>query len=179
MYIAVTYVDAVTKIVCTRAPMSHGPALPDLAGLNIEFGNESQWPTDRPVFYGTCSDTANLEIEGVINTFTQEEYDQIKSAELAARPVLPTAAELIIEATQRRLDEFAQTRNYDNILSACTYATDANPKFAAECQYCVEARSATWSKLYEILAAVEAGTRSAPAGYQDIESELPALAWPN
>ena len=84
----------------------------------------------------------------------------------------------IVEATQQRLDDFARTRNYDNILSACTYATSTVPKFAAEGQYCVYARDNTWAALYTILAEVEAGTRPMPSGYADIESELPVLAWP-
>lgn len=84
----------------------------------------------------------------------------------------------IVDAVQQRLDEFARTRNYDSILSACTYATSTVPKFAAEGQYCVEARDATWAALYAILAEVEAGTRTAPSGYADIEQDLPALAWP-
>lgn len=84
----------------------------------------------------------------------------------------------IVAATQKRLDDFARTRGYDNILSACTYATSTVPKFAAEGQYCVNARDATWAKLYEILAEVEAGTRPMPSGYADIEPLLPALEWP-
>lgn len=82
-------------------------------------------------------------------------------------------------AIQRRLDAFAQTRGYDGILSACTYATDPNPRFAAEGQRAVDLRSQTWAKGYEILADVQAGTRSMPASLADIEPELPALAWPN
>jgi len=85
----------------------------------------------------------------------------------------------IVTATQQRLDDFAKTRNYDSILSACTYATDANPKFSAEGQYCVGARGATWTKLAEMLAEVQANTRPMPSGYADIESELPPLVWPN
>lgn len=84
----------------------------------------------------------------------------------------------IVSATQRRLDDFARTRNYDGILSACTYATSTVPKFQAEGQYCVEARDATWATLYQILADVEAGTRPVPSGYADVEADLPALAWP-
>lgn len=78
---------------------------------------------------------------------------------------------------QKRLDDFARTRNYDGILSAATYATSSVPKFAAEGQYAVEARDATWAKGYEILAAVEAGTRAAPT-LDELAAELPALAWP-
>lgn len=84
----------------------------------------------------------------------------------------------IVEQTQGRLDAFARTRQYDGILSACTYATSPTAKFAAEGQYCVAQRDATWAKLYEMLAEVEAGTRPIPSGYQDIEPELPALTWP-
>ena len=85
----------------------------------------------------------------------------------------------IVTATQKRLDDFAKTRNYDGILSLATYATSTVPKFQAEGQYGVEARDATWSKLYEILAEVEAGTRPMPSSYADIEFELPPLVWPN
>ena len=84
----------------------------------------------------------------------------------------------IIDATQKRLDDFAQTRNYDGILSACTYATSAVPKFATEGQYCVEVRDTTWAALYDILGEVQAGTRPKPSGYADIEADLPVLTWP-
>lgn len=89
-----------------------------------------------------------------------------------------TLQQSIVAATQLRLDTFFQTRNYDGVLSACTYATSAVPKFAAEGQYAVQARDATWAALYTILAEVEAGTRPVPSGYADIEQDLPALAWP-
>ena len=85
----------------------------------------------------------------------------------------------IVVSTQKRLDDFARTRLYDGNLSACTYATSSVPKFKTEGQYCVHARDATWAKLYQMLAEVEAGTRPVPTGYADIEPELPVLAWPN
>lgn len=85
----------------------------------------------------------------------------------------------IVAATQIRLDDFARSRGYDSCLSACTYATSPTPRFAAEGQYCVAARDATWAKLYEILDEVLAGARPMPSGYADIETELPALVWPN
>lgn len=84
----------------------------------------------------------------------------------------------IVDATQRRLDDFARTRNYDGILSACTYATSAVPKFAAEGQYAVQARDATWAALYQFMADVQAGARPAPSGFEDVEPDLPALEWP-
>lgn len=93
----------------------------------------------------------------------------------------PTQAQIIASFTnaiQKRLDDFARTRNYDGILSACTYASDPNPKFAAEGQYCVNKRSETLAASYTILAKVDAGTRPMPTSFADIESELPTLVWP-
>jgi hypothetical protein len=96
-------------------------------------------------------------------------------------PAPPTPQEVeaeIVTGTQARLDSFARTRNYDSILSACTYATSSVPRFKTEGQYCVDARDATWAKLYEILAEVQTGTRPVPTGYADVEAELPVLVWP-
>ena len=84
----------------------------------------------------------------------------------------------IVVATQASLDSFARTRNYDGILSACTYATSGAPKFAGEGQAAVDARDATWATLYTILGEVQAGTRPVPTGFADIEADLPVLVWP-
>lgn len=96
-------------------------------------------------------------------------------------PPPPTAEQIIAKytaAVQKHLDDFARTRNYDNIMSAATYATSTVPKFAAEGQYAVYARDATWSKCYEVLAAVEAGSRPMPT-LDELLAELPVLTWPN
>jgi hypothetical protein len=98
-----------------------------------------------------------------------------------AVPPSPTPEQIIASLTaqiQKRLDDFAKTRNYDGILSACTYATSTVPKFATEGQYCVQARDATWATGYALMDEVLAGTRPVPSSIADIESELPALAWP-
>lgn len=84
----------------------------------------------------------------------------------------------IVEAVQQRLDDFARTKNYDGILSACTYATSSVVNFQIEGQYAVEARDATWATLYQILAEVQAGQRPVPTSYADIEPSLPTLEWP-
>jgi len=86
--------------------------------------------------------------------------------------------ESVVQQTQQRLDAFAQTRNYDGILSACTYATSSVAQFAKEGAYAVTARDTTWSALYQILADVTSGKRATPTGYADIEPELPTLTWP-
>jgi hypothetical protein len=111
---------------------------------------------------------------------------KIIAADENGRPVLidpppPTAEQIVAQYTagvQRHLDDFARTRNYDGILSAATYATSQVPKFKAEGQYAVEARDATWAKCYEILAAVEAGSRPMLT-LDELLAELPVLTWPN
>jgi hypothetical protein len=84
----------------------------------------------------------------------------------------------VITAVQKRLDDFAQGRNYDGMLSLCTYAVSMNAKFKAEGQYGVQVRDATWEKLYEIFARAVSETNPQFTGYADIETELPVLAWP-
>lgn len=83
----------------------------------------------------------------------------------------------IIAAAQADLDAFAQTRGYDGILSACTYATSTTPSFAQEGQRCVLLRDQMWGALTTMLAEVEAGTRPVPVNYAAIKPELPALTW--
>jgi hypothetical protein len=95
-------------------------------------------------------------------------------------PAPPTAEQIIAgftAAIQKRLDDFAKTRNYDSILSACTYATSTVPTFAAEGQAAVDLRDATWAKAYEILNAVQAGKQAMPTE-AELMAQLPAQAWP-
>lgn len=92
----------------------------------------------------------------------------------------PTPQEqfLAIQASiQARLDTFAQTRGYDSILSATTYATSTVERFAKDGQYCVEARDLTWAVAIQIQEDVDSGKRPLPT-YEQVEAELPKLAWP-
>jgi len=107
---------------------------------------------------------------------TQEEQTEYVAQKTLERAQAVQAS--VVAETQKRLDDFAKTRNYDGILSLATYATSTNTTFQAEGQYGVEARDATWAMLYTILAEVQAGTRPMPTGYSDIEAELPTLVWP-
>jgi hypothetical protein len=104
---------------------------------------------------------------------------QKTAAELAAEAAKAQEAFVasIVSQVQVKLDDFAKTRNYDGILSACTYATSTIPQFKAEGQKAVELRDATWSALYTLLAEVNAGTKPAPTSIADIEAVLPAFVW--
>lgn len=84
----------------------------------------------------------------------------------------------ITRRVQQRLDDFAATRGYDNIVSACSYATSQHAKYGPEGRYCVTAREDTWDVMFQIEASVVAGTRPMPRSYEEIEPDLPVLAWP-
>ena len=90
---------------------------------------------------------------------------------------MSASAPLIVQRIQQNLDAFAQTRNYDGILSACTYASSTVTKFKDEGQYCVDLRDNTWATCYTLLAEVEAGTLSITSWAQ-LEALLPVPAWP-
>jgi hypothetical protein len=89
MHICVTHVDASTGIPCFDAPMSNGPIFPMVKGLHIEFGNETQWPTYTPLFFGTCDDDADITVAGVIRSLTPDEYisERVKEDNIKSRQV--------------------------------------------------------------------------------------------
>jgi hypothetical protein len=106
MLVKITQIDAGFKFLCTEKPMVNGPAFPELPELQIEFWDESNYPiltdeegkyTTAPLFWGSCSDTADTSLTGVIAVLTQEEYDADKLAEAKARK--PFASWIFDEAT--------------------------------------------------------------------------------
>jgi hypothetical protein len=98
------------------------------------------------------------------------------SAFSAPTPPTPTV-EQYVAAVQNLLDTTARQRNYDGILSACTYATSTNAKFQAEGQACVAWRDGCWAYCYQALADVDSGKRTAPT-IDGLIAELPTLTWP-
>lgn len=124
--------------------------------------------THRAAEQAPAFSNGRWERQWTVVALNQEEQGQQQQALMA----------WIVQRTQQRLDDFAKTRNYDGVLSLCTYATSSVPKFALEAQRGVDLRDATWATLYQILADVEAQTRPIPSGFADIEADLPALEWP-
>ena len=99
MYICITEVDAVTKIVCTAEPQRTGPSMPAVKGYKHIWHDSSTWPVATasdgtylraPRYYGTCDADADLNIAGVLQVLTEEEFNLAKVAEHEARKPYPS-----------------------------------------------------------------------------------------
>lgn len=113
----------------------------------------------------------------------REMFPHLADQEEPSQALKDRIVELVTKRVQERLDKFAATRTYGDevtapIVSACSYAASTNPARAAEGQYCLTARDATWDALFAFRDEVLAGTRPFPTSYQEIEAALPELVWP-
>lgn len=79
-------------------------------------------------------------------------------------------------AIQTHLDAVARTRNYDGILSLCSYAVSPHPKFGHEGLAGLAWRDSVWDAGYRILADVQSGARPAPTA-EELILELPTIVW--
>lgn len=79
---------------------------------------------------------------------------------------------------QTVLDNFARTKLYDNIVSACSYAVSTNAQYLAEGLYCVKLRDDMWSQCYSIIADVISNVRPTIPTAEQLMSELPVPTWP-
>lgn len=95
-------------------------------------------------------------------------------------PEPPTPEQIqkaLTDAVQAFLDNKAKERNYDNILTACSYANSIDPIFQSEALACVAWRDNVWRTCYNILYEVTAGQRKIPTD-EELLAELPELVWP-
>ena len=99
MYICITEVDAVTKIVCTAEPQRTGPSMPAIKGWTHIWHDSSTWPVSTapdgtylraPKYYGTCDADAYLNIAGVLQVLSETEFNAAKVAEHEARKPYPS-----------------------------------------------------------------------------------------
>lgn len=137
-----------------------------------------------PVIDSKGNYVESWEVVDRFQDYTDQDGKLVTKAEQESKAIAADAAQKaatlkssIEQAVQNRLDSFAKERNYDGILSACTYATSTVPKFQTEGQCCVNSRDSTWAVCYQILADVQAGARPMPT-LEQVLSELPQLTWP-
>lgn len=90
IYLKFTYVDAITGVSVGKEPAAGGPVFPTVAGLEFVWARESVYPTGVPQFFGTCPDESDIGVEGVIDTFSKEDWDNMREDEMRARlPAVP------------------------------------------------------------------------------------------
>lgn len=144
-----------------------------LSAFNVFKVESASIPQYDTIYYKVLEGTPELQN----NTWYQTWITEPCTAEEVSANI-ETAKINLQNAVQDRLDSFARTRNYDGVLSCCSYATSTNTKFQQEAQYCVQARDAHWAACYTILQEFEAGTRAIPT-VEELLSLMPALQWPN
>jgi hypothetical protein len=85
----------------------------------------------------------------------------------------------IISAVQNLLDTTAQSKGYNDIISACSYAAQAvGQPFQAEGMAFLTWRSTVWNTAYTMLAQIKAGTIAMPTVAQAL-ALIPAFVDPN
>ena len=96
-------------------------------------------------------------------------------------PYVPTLHEIqkqLTDAVQDYMDSVAQSKGYDNIFTAVTYAEEPTiPKFQAEGQAFRQWRSQVWDYCYAQLDKVLKGERTVPTA-EELIAELPELVLP-
>lgn len=97
-----------------------------------------------------------------INIILQEQQDAIMKR--------------LVGAVQNHLDSVARLRNYDGILSLCSYATSTDVTFSVEGQAGVAWRDACWRHCYQTLSDVQNDIRSIPTP-DELVAELPTISW--
>lgn len=93
--------------------------------------------------------------------------------------VLAASTESLEQSCQFYLDNFAKTRGYNTILSACSYANSSNSVYQIEGTYALQARDETWSTLYNIINESAEHVRPAIKTFDEIIPDLPVLKWPD
>lgn len=146
---------------------------------DVEYLKNFNWfPITRPQYeYDPTIQQLDNARYKFVGTEVIEEFDIVP----IPKDPLPTIAEIekmLIANTKERLDRFAQSKGYDDITSACSYAMDNNIRFKNEGSYCVKIRSETWTKLFQIMDDIRSEKRVMPNSFTEVEFELPLLIWP-
>lgn len=112
-----------------------------------------------------------------------EDYGPLPEGHLLEAPEKPEEVRLqelqkkFTDAIQNRMDEFARTRGYDNMLSVCSYYGSPDTKFKNEALRAMALRTETWTRGYQLIDEIMNGTRPMPTTVEEIFAELPELTW--
>lgn len=117
-------------------------------------------------------------VNGVEVELTEEEileFNQRKIEWDSKRQLIVT--KLLKEAVKKHLDNEARNKDYDSILSACSYLNSKIKAWSDEAKNFIEWRDDVWAYALKVLDEVESGDREFPSESQ-LLSELPVIIWP-
>ena len=83
----------------------------------------------------------------------------------------------IKDNSQKLLDDFAKTRGYDDIKSACTYFNSTVEHYRVESARCIYLRDIIWNTLYVYLNKLLTKQLPLPTSWNQIVALLPPLTW--
>lgn len=84
-YLKFTYVDALTGVSVAAEPALNRTKFPAVPGLAFVWARESAYPTDVPEFFGTAPDDSPIQVDGVLGTFLEVDYQTMWADEINAR----------------------------------------------------------------------------------------------
>lgn len=90
----------------------------------------------------------------------------------------PHIKEIINSEVARKLDEFAKTRGYDNIISCASYANSTNLSYKQEAEYCIQLRDQVWAIINDWINKVDNYEIEMPKSMEQIYKKLPEFNWP-
>lgn len=102
-YLKYTYIDSKTEVSVMDAPAINGPMPPAVEGLEFSFAFESQYPTEIPMFFGTCPSSSDTNVPGVLAELNVADWIQQRTAEMDTRK--QRSATLIDSERDRRINE--------------------------------------------------------------------------
>ena len=144
----------------------------EYANFGVYLVHPNTMPIVDPFKYTVVNDIPAIEDglwkkQYIVQEKTEEEKEDFKNF----------IQNRLSDGIKARLNEFAMSRGYDSIMSACSYTNSTVAKYREDAQTCVSLRDQTWSTFYDIIAEANSGTRNWPLEMQDIEDDLPALVW--
>jgi hypothetical protein len=155
------------------ADVSNFHTLPD--EILLEYGWYPYIPTSPPTYnIMTERRVQNYSLSGsvVVTGWQVIPFTAEEQAERVAQII-----QTLGKAVKAHLDATVQAKDYDSIISACTYATSSVARHRDDGLACVNWRDAVWLEVYMIMDQVEAGTRPVPT-IEALIAELPELVWP-
>ena len=161
---------------------------PAVYGPLGEYDQDYQRIVETPILIGNAifvmRAVLNKCLEDVVSDIVtiagvKDETGNLIGIDFALIPTskLNAAIKLICDRVQAFMDNFAQSRLYDDMGALCGYNGSTDTKFIEESARGNYLRDMTWRNLYAYLDAIKAGTQPVPMSWYEISQVLPPLTW--